>query len=545
MDVKDVKAKDVIKFMKYFLGKNKKEAIILTINSIIMWNIVIILPLIYGLYVDELVDGTTVPIIVKFIILVAGMQMLNLVTDALGRMVSSLFINHKFQFNLITETIQKILSSRLYDYKDTNKAALINQFKNDSTSLQHFFGGNVHSFFTDAVGLIVALIIIFSSDILLGVLISLLLPIYCLIYFGFKKKVRTANSEFLEKDDLYFSKRNESLDKIEFVKRNSVQKEMDERAKSSFDIFFKSARKLAKLNFFFKNAGTFVSIICRLLVMGIGGYRVMTGDLSIGFYTVITIYFSQMMVSLDGYISFFETYIKVKISVKRFNAIYDSPLEVHGDKILDSIDKISISSLSMKYSDGIVFENLNTTFEKGKIYAICGENGSGKTSLLNCIMGLYTDLTEGDILFDDTPIKDIDMPHMRRAKISFVEQTPEFLNFTIDEYLAFGIDFNEEINSKQQQLKDAFNLNKFAGNSNINESGNNFSGGEKQKLSIVRTLSKQSFIVILDEPTSALDNDSVKILADILQKQKDDKITLVVSHDKRILDLCDKHWYVK
>ncbi|MDY8025817.1 ATP-binding cassette domain-containing protein, partial [Paenibacillus polymyxa] len=157
---------------------------------------------------------------------------------------------------------------------------------------------------------------------------------------------------------------------------------------------------------------------------------------------------------------------------------------------------------------------------------------------------LYSDLYTGEIAFNNCSIKDLDMLNMRRLKISYVEQNPEFLNLPIEEYLKFGITFSKETASNQNELINAFNLEEIITKSNlenifINENGSNFSGGEKQKLSLIRALSKDSFLTILDEPTSALDSKSVSGLIEILTKQKSRRITIVVSHDQRLLAACD------
>ena len=74
----------------------------------------------------------------------------------------------------------------------------------------------------------------------------------------------------------------------------------------------------------------------------------------------------------------------------------------------------------------------------------------------------------------------------------------------------------------------------------INENGSNLSGGEKQKLSIVRALSKESFLILLDEPTSALDKDSIEKLMTLLKQRKTQAIILLVSHDQKVLEQCDE-----
>ena len=73
----------------------------------------------------------------------------------------------------------------------------------------------------------------------------------------------------------------------------------------------------------------------------------------------------------------------------------------------------------------------------------------------------------------------------------------------------------------------------------MNENGSNFSGGEKQKLAMVRAFSKQSSLILLDEPTSALDKESIKMFLSFLQKRKQDAVIVLISHDPFVLSQCD------
>jgi len=238
------------------------------------------------------------------------------------------------------------------------------------------------------------------------------------------------------------------------------------------------------------------------------------------------------------------SYQSARASAERTKRIYQNPLELNGDICIDCVQELALDNLSFSYGNHEVFSGVSKTFQSGKIYAICGENGSGKSSLLNCIVGLYPDLIKGDILFDGVSISKINMSYMRRNRIAFIEQMPEFLNMSIDEFLDLGIEVTEATRENKRILSEAFGLSKFNTRDEITESGSNFSGGEKQKIAIARALSKDCAVAILDEPTSALDAASVDVLINALKRQKPGRITLIVSHDPRILDLCDEIWYI-
>lgn len=128
-----------------------------------------------------------------------------------------------------------------------------------------------------------------------------------------------------------------------------------------------------------------------MFVIGIGGYKVLNDELSIGFFTIINTYFSMMINSTSYFLSLAGSFQDNKVSINRIRKIMDADNEIYGNNELYTLDQIKICNLSVKYNDYVVFDNLNYEFEKGKIYAICGHNGAGKTTLLNSIIGLYSD----------------------------------------------------------------------------------------------------------------------------------------------------------
>ena len=187
---------------------------------------------------------------------------------------------------------------------------------------------------------------------------------------------------------------------------------MNKRLANAFQAMYKAALKQVKVNYIFSNLSQFISIICCLCVIGIGGYKVLTYELSIGFFSIINTYFSMIISSTAYFLSLAGAYQEAKVSVNRLNRIYHAEPEVYGTKKIDHADKITLNSLSVKYDNTTVIDRLSFTFEKGKIYLICGENGSGKTTILNCIAGLYTNLCTGDnkitlIVSHDSRISDI------------------------------------------------------------------------------------------------------------------------------------------
>jgi ABC-type multidrug transport system fused ATPase/permease subunit len=181
-----------------------------------------------------------------------------------------------------------------------------------------------------------------------------------------------------------------------------------------------------------------------------------------------------------------------------------------GEKIFNKLnDKIELKNLSFSYNEGApVLKNISASIPAGKITAITGENGSGKSTIFKLLLRFY-DCPEDAIFLDGVDIKDIKL-YSIRAHTSFTEQNSLLLNKSILENITFGVssDVDED---KLIKLSKALNTHDFimklpqGYDTVITKGGQNFSGGEKQRLCILRALYKWTPLMLLDEFTSALD----------------------------------------
>ena len=179
------------------------------------------------------------------------------------------------------------------------------------------------------------------------------------------------------------------------------------------------------------------------------------------------------------------------------------------------------------------------TFQRENIYCIMGENGAGKSTLINLICKVYDDY-DGNIYINDVNIKDVDIKNMRKNNIAFLEQNIIFYSNLMEENLIYGLaKYDDDMLLKYKQ---EFDLYEFGQDKNLTGNGiiTNLSGGERQKVGLIRTFLKSSDVVILDEPSSFLDQKSICILKKhILELKKQNKIVILITHDKAITAIAD------
>lgn len=505
---------------------------------LVLWVVDIATPYISGLYIDYLVSGIESNLFVVFVIIIAATNLLQMLFRYLQSIISTK-LGNKMSYQISDDVFQKIFCSEYQNYANIDSAYYIDQINKDSYTLVRFFTSNIVNFFLQIATLIMSALIVFHADKLLSIIILSLIPFYILTFALNKKKMYDAKADAKQKSNEYFSRYSEQINKLPYIKRNVLNDEMHIRLQDSFDQMLHASLHSVSVDYIFMNLNQFVIIIAYLCIVGIGGYKVSTGELSIGYFSIINTYFNMIIRSVSYFLGLAGTFQDTKVSFQRIKKIMDTPEETNGNQMMSSVESVSVKNLSICYGNQFILKNCNCEFTKGNLYGIRGQNGGGKTTLLNAIMGIFSGEHSGEVYYNGIKIENLDMLKMRRTNISYLEQDPILMNMTVNEYLQFGLEVDEDVLCKQQQLLKLWDIT-YLLNKDMNENGSNFSGGEKQKLSMVRTLSKDSSIILLDEPTSALDKHSISCLMSVLEDLKQKAIVIMISHDPSVLAQCDE-----
>lgn len=207
---------------------------------------------------------------------------------------------------------------------------------------------------------------------------------------------------------------------------------------------------------------------------------------------------------------------------------------------------LKLENVTYKYegTEKRVLKNISMEFEPGKVYAIMGKSGAGKSTVLSLISGLDVP-TSGDIYYKDKSLKQIDRDSYRAKDIGVIFQGYNLLtNATALENIVLSMNISEskEINKKQFALAllKKMGIDKETANRKILK----LSGGEQQRIGISRAISHNPDIIIADEPTGNLDGDTEKNIMSILQNlaHDDGKCVIVVTHSKQVSKYADELW---
>lgn len=209
---------------------------------------------------------------------------------------------------------------------------------------------------------------------------------------------------------------------------------------------------------------------------------------------------------------------------------------------------ICLKNINFRYEKNqpLVLNNISLNLEKGKIFGFIGETGSGKSTLIDLIMGLL-EPSEGEVLIDGKNISnDLKLRKKWFNSISHVPQDVFLCDGTFAENIALGIE-KDKINIKKlikaaeiAKIRNVIDLSSNGFNTFVGERGIKLSGGQKQRVALARAIYKQSKILILDEATSALDNKTEEEIINSINSLRENITIIMIAHRLSSLSVCNK-----
>lgn len=298
----------------------------------------------------------------------------------------------------------------------------------------------------------------------------------------------------------------------------------------------------------FMNPVTYVFInIAIILVIYSGGLKVAKGDLTSGNVVALYNYMSQILVELIKLANLVVTLNRALASANRISEVFEiEPVEA--DKVEEgakdnSRSYIEFDNVSLRYHSNSdkVLDGISFKVEKGQTIGIIGATGSGKSSLARLLPNLYT-ASEGNVFVDGLDVTKTDR-NLLRNKIAFAMQKSVLFKGSLIDNMTLGDESitKEDINNAiEKACAGDFVESKGGLSLDVAEGGSNFSGGQKQRLSVARALSSKADILILDDVTSALDYATERKLLENLQKLDKDITTFIISQRASSVMKADK-----
>lgn len=417
--------------------------------------------------------------------------------DMSGRMRQGLF-----------EKVQSLSFSEIDHFRTSS---LVTRLTNDVMQMQTMVLMMLRIMVRSPFTLLGSIVMSFVLSPRLSLLFCIVLPIaICSIIIVLRKSVAVFSQVQTCLDRVNTIMR-ESLLGVRVVKAFTLEARQAERFAGANDAFTDRSIQAQKSTFLLLPVMTLVMNVSVVAVLWFGGNMVFSGSLEIGKVMALVNYLVQITHSLMMAVNLVINISRAQASTVRINEVLDveptitEPVEP-GTPAGNDIEFDHVC-FSYGRGDGMVLRDLSFTIRQGEIVGIIGATGAGKSSLAGLIPRLY-DVTSGQIRIGGVDIRHLGLRELRR-RIGLVMQEPILFSGTLESNLRFGDERASRVAidaaARDAQAFDFIRALPAGGESPVEQRGRNFSGGQKQRLSIARTLLQDPRILILDDSTSAVD----------------------------------------
>ena len=434
------------------------------------------------------------------------------------------------------ETYKKALNLPAVAYEKNSSGEIINRITNDADTLSFSFG-RLLKMVSSLIASFIIIIYIFVNSWIVGMEILIIVLILLLIVKKYSPISKEIHKERKKEQDRFTSLTNESIRGIREIKTLGIKKNLINSVTEIIKNIYKKSEDEINIQKSLNMKTSFLKIILECGVFATCIILLYYNKTSLTFFVAMTYYIYRYTWLIEEINDFTQTYQKVNVSLSRVNDILENRLykdETFGSKELPNIKGIiEFKNVTFSYPDEEnILKNFNIKIEPNKKIAIVGASGQGKSTIFNLLTRIF-DANEGEILIDNINIKDLKEDELRKH-ISIIRQEPFVFNRTIKENFEL---INENITLKQIRkctkmayLDDYIMSLPKKYDTILGEGGVNLSGGQKQRLSIARTLSTESKIILFDEATSALDNNSQEYIKKTIDNLIKDHTIIIVAH---------------
>ena len=436
------------------------------------------------------------------------------------------------------DMLKSLIASDTKFVEKAHTGKFISNLTMDVSMLVNLISTALLNLFKDSLSLIGLLAVMFFQNWKLSIIAIIMIPLAAYMARSLGKRMNKASGQAMDKSGLFTTRLIEVFKNHKLIK--IFQREDFENKRSANDIN-QLKEKLIKMSVVFNRNTPFMESLTGIMIAALlfySGILIENGELEVNnFFSFL----AAMMLAYQPVRSLAGLNIAINqglTAAKRVLPIIDLVNEVKDDKNYPNITikegNIFFKNVDFRYdkSEKKVLKSANLEIKGGKMTALVGLSGAGKSTILNLIPRFY-DPSSGKIIIDNQSIHDFNINSLRK-NISLVSQETTLFDDTIKNNIAYAkLDAsNEEIMiAAKNSFADEF-IQKLPNRYEtiIGENGVRLSGGEKQRLSIARAMLKKSSIILLDEATSSLDSDTEAKIQNAITLLTKNKTTVVIAH---------------
>jgi ATP-binding cassette subfamily B multidrug efflux pump len=483
---------------------------------------------------DDVIIGGDMDLFPKLLIMIFIIGIGRCIFQYLKEFIFDL-VSSRISMNIRKDLFNHIQGLSLNFFDKNNTGELMSRVKDDVDKVWNALG---------FVSMLIIEVIIHTSLVLfcmynlspgLAIFPTIVLPLMGGLALLMEKKLGKIYEAISEENAQLNTVAQENLSGVRTVKafareKHEIKKFLSHN-KRYYDLNMKQSKVFIKYYPYFQ----FVTKLLPLLMVILGGYQVIEGNITLGTLVAFVEYSMNIVWPMEmlGWLS--NEFASAIASTKRIKKIYaEEPLitELEQPVVLDEVKgSVQFQNVSLALGEQTILTDISFDLEAGKTIGIMGATGTGKSSIINLLQRFY-DATAGEVKLDGVNIKDLTLRQLRKS-ISLVMQDVFLFSDTISENVKMGkkylVNQDEIIEAASDaQARDFIERMEEQYETLVGERGVGLSGGQKQRISIARALAKKTPILVLDDSTSALDMETEHMIQMALSQLDSTKI--IIAH---------------
>jgi len=489
--------------------------------------------------------------LVRFLLILTGITAVRVIFAAFRTIFTGRFsgsAGYKLRHNFINYFLRVPYSK----FEKAGSGESLSIFSNDVPRAEQFLGGGWGGFMmmvADTIVLvaaIAALIFMFNTGAIFTFILLVVFALIILVQVVFSKPIQKKSIATSEESANFNAVVNDSLQNISTIAAYGLEEVLEERYLVQYDRYMAAFKSQIKALLPLVSVGLMSSIIPFAVISIVAAISVVNGDMSIADFIAYT---AMLVVVGEELTSMSETLGALRVSAAGANRVMSNtaePLEDldTGDKIaINKPAAISFNNVSFSYGEDLplALDNVSFDIKPGSRVAFVGDSGSGKSTVLKLILGLY-EPTGGVISVGGVSAAGVSKGSLRDT-FAYLPQD----SFLFPESVRENITLETVVSDKKRLEKasadagvlDFINTLPDGFNSVLSESAENISGGQRQRIAMARAFYKNSPVILFDEATSALDPATESAILDSFDDVVKDKTVIMVAHRTRAIAACD------
>ncbi len=508
-------------------------------------------PFLVGYAIDHYFPDQNFQGIVNIGMILIGVYLMAFVTHFLQvKLMGGL--GQRLLFTLRNVIFAKLQALPLAFFNQNKAGDLISRINNDTDNLNQFFSQSLMQFIGSIFIMTGAAVFILVLNLKLA-LFSLIPAVFMLIFTKLVSPwVKSKNTKSLQKIGGLSAEIQESLSNfkviVAFNRRNYFRDKFNEVNEENY----LAAKEAGVANNIFTPGYTLGSSLAQLVVFSVGVYMISKGELTVGLLIGFIMYMSKFYDPVRQLAAVWASFQTAMAAWDRISKILsmESDMPIIVDKSKHGQSLLELDDVSFHYPNGKqVLTNVNISLERGKIYALVGPTGGGKTTTASLMARLF-DPTSGKVLLDGKDIRSYD-DVVRTKKIGFILQEPYLFTGNIRENIVYGDDelSKMSVEDLDARLKET-NLDHLASrfekglDTAVLNNGDSISLGQRQLIAFIRAVLRKPDLLILDEATANIDTVTEQLLEEVLAKLPQHTTRVVIAHRLNTIQNADEIFFV-